>query len=135
MKRNFVETTIKRRMITFRENGNRFTYRIAGIALHNGRMLFQRADDSPVQFWFLPGGRAELHETSIETLMREIQEELGVEVIIERLLYVVENFFEYPHNPHHEIGFYFLISFPPDSYLYSQPGPFERYDELDRLNV
>lgn len=31
--------------------------------------------------------------------------------------------------PHHELGFYFLMQLPLDSYLYWQQGPFVREDE------
>lgn len=119
-----------RTMITFKNEYGRFTYRIAGIAVHNGCVLFQYSMDEALDFWFLPGGRAELREAAIDTLRREMQEELGVEVKIERLLYVVENFFGYPdtRHPHHELGLYFLMTFPPDCYLYQNPGPYKRRD-------
>ena len=48
------------RMITFDDNGIRFTNRIIGIALDRGRVLLHRTDD--MDFWALPGGRAELLE-------------------------------------------------------------------------
>ena len=47
-----------RRMITFEENHVRFTNRIVGIALDRDRVLLHRTDD--MDFWALPGGRAEL---------------------------------------------------------------------------
>lgn len=56
-----------RTMITFKEHGTRFTYRIGGIALHNNRVLLQYADEAE-PFWFLPGGRAEIYEPAQETL-------------------------------------------------------------------
>jgi ADP-ribose pyrophosphatase YjhB (NUDIX family) len=118
-----------RTMITFAENGTRFTYRIGGIAIHDNRVLFQRAEEAE-PFWFLPGGRAELGESAMETLKREMREELGVEVTIERLLYIVENFYQFSDSAasHHELGLYFLMTFPPDAYLYQLSGPFLRED-------
>ncbi|GCE18469.1 NUDIX hydrolase [Dictyobacter kobayashii] len=120
-----------RTMITFKAEGHKFTYRIGGIAIHEGRVLCQKATLDPRgTFWFLPGGRAELGESSQETLRREIQEELGEEAHIGRLLYVVENFFS-DKVDHHEVGLYFELSFPEDSYLYQHPGPFELPEELE----
>ena len=42
-------------------------------------------------------------------------EELGTQVQVERLLWVVENFFEYDGSSYHELSLYFLILFPADS--------------------
>lgn len=108
-----------RRMITFDEEHVRFTNRIAGIALDRERVLLHRTDD--MNFWALPGGRAELLEPSPETLVREMLEEIGVEVQVDRLLWVAENFFTYGPRQHHEIGFYFLMHLPADSPLRDQP--------------
>jgi len=103
-------------MITFRKERVKFTYRIAGIAIHDGRVLLQRATNGSV--WFVPGGRAELRETSQESLKREMQEELQTDITIQRLLWVVENFFEEREVLHHELGLYFLMTFPGESELY-----------------
>lgn len=107
-----------RTMITFKAHGTRFTNRVAGIIIHNGRVLFQHAPDDT--FWFLPGGRAELGESSEESIRREIWEELGVEPHIERLLFVNENFFTFQGESHHELGLYFLLSLPPDAPVFRE---------------
>jgi 8-oxo-dGTP pyrophosphatase MutT (NUDIX family) len=126
-----------RTMITFKKDGTKFTYRVGGIALQEGRALFQKVDDNPERgvFWFLPGGRAEMGESSEETLRREMLEELGVEITIERPVFLMENLFMDGDDKdkqvlHHEIGLYFLMSFPPDAYLYREDGPFSRNDEI-----
>lgn len=48
-------------MITFDRGNLRFSYRIAGVAICDGKVLVQQ----PVEggFCFLPGGRAELQES------------------------------------------------------------------------
>lgn len=108
-----------RRMITFDEDHVRFTNRIVGIALDRDRVLLHRTDD--MNFWALPGGRAELLEPSPATLVREMREEIDTEVQVDRLLWVAENFFTYGPQQHHEIGFYFLMQLPVDSPLRDQP--------------
>jgi ADP-ribose pyrophosphatase YjhB (NUDIX family) len=107
-----------RRMITFDEGRVRFTNRVVGIALDGDRVLLHRTDD--MQFWALPGGRAELLEPSPETLKREMREEIGVEVEVERLLWLAENFFVYLGQSYHELGLYFLMSLPANSPLREQ---------------
>jgi 8-oxo-dGTP pyrophosphatase MutT (NUDIX family) len=104
-----------RRMITFDEDHIRFTNRIVGIAFDRDRVLLHRTDD--MNFWALPGGRAELLESSPQTLIREMQEEIGVTVQVDRLLWVVENLFVHMGWSHHELGLYFLMHLPADSPL------------------
>ena len=110
-------------MIVFDEGDARFNYRVAGIALDGNRVLFTRVETE--DFWFLPGGRVELLETSGEALIREMKEELGVEVRIERLLWVVENFFELDGKSYHELGLYFLMTLPRNCSIYKKNDVFE----------
>lgn len=87
-----------------------FQMRIAGLAFRDGHVLVHRATHE--NFWTFPGGRAEIEETSQETLKREMVEELGVTVSVERLLWVVENFYHYEKKDWHELGFYYLMALP-----------------------
>ena len=103
-------------MISFDNGGARFNYRVAGVALNGDRVLIHRAEID--DFWALPGGRVEILETAEHALVREMKEEINVEVSVGRLLWVVENFFEYDDNPYHELGLYFLMTLPEDSGLY-----------------
>lgn len=96
-------------MITFDKDNSTFNYRVAGVAIHEGRVLLHRAAHE--DFWTLPGGRCEMRELGAEALRREMIEELGAEVIVDRLLWVVENFFEYNGRLGHEIGLYYLMRF------------------------
>jgi len=100
-------------VIRFEQSGSRFNYRVVGVAIHNGMVLVHRAGDE--LFWTLPGGRAEMGETAEYALRREMREELSSEVEVLRLLWFVENFFEYEGLNYHEIALYFLIRFPADS--------------------
>lgn len=120
-----------RTMITFKSNGIRFTYRVGGVIIQNEHVLCQAVPDEG--FFFLPGGRAELGESASSSILREMEEELGVLMHIERLLYVVENFYTEPIDSSHELGLYFLMSVPGDSYLNHSLEPFERVDEAGYL--
>ncbi|MGG1661151.1 NUDIX hydrolase [Brevibacillus sp. NRS-1366] len=95
-----------------------FNHRIVGVAIHEGQVLLHRkvTDD----FWALPGGRAELMEPSAQTIQREFAEELGVEVSVNRLLFVVENFFDFEGVPHHELSFYYLVTIEGTPSLFDQ---------------
>lgn len=99
-----------RTLITIKDGKRRFNHRIAGLAFRNGHVLVHRATHEA--FWTFPGGRAEIGETSEETLRREMMEELEVEAKIERLLWIVENFFDYEGKAWHELGLYYLMEIP-----------------------
>ena len=100
-------------MIQFDQDGLRFNYRVAGVAIHDGAVLVHRAGDDP--FWTLPGGRAEIGETAEQTIKREMLEELSCDVEVLRLLWFIESFFEYDGLSYHEVALYFLFRFPAGS--------------------
>lgn len=54
-------------------------------------------------------------------------EELGTSVDVVRLLWLVENFFEYEGLDYHELALYFLIRLPPGS----APLKAEAFDAVD----
>lgn len=113
-------------MITWQDEATRFTNRVAGIAIRNGRVLLHRAENE--QFWVIPGGRAEICESAEDTLRREMREELEIEVEVVRLLWLVENFFHYAGTDHHELGLYFLMQ-PPAGWQYlDHTAPFYGYE-------
>jgi ADP-ribose pyrophosphatase YjhB (NUDIX family) len=116
-------------MISFVVGDARFVYRVAGVCIHDDHVLIHcfNGDES---MWALPGGRVELLEASQGTLRREMREELGLEVTVERLLWVVENFFRWEDGRHaHELGLYYLMALPSDCPLLDTSRTFERVDE------
>ncbi|MDA9793100.1 NUDIX domain-containing protein [Bacteriovoracaceae bacterium] len=87
-----------------------FTYRVGAICLHDDNVLLCRAEGD--EHWFIPGGRVDFGEDSKQTLIREVEEELGVEVEPKRLLWTIENFFELKGKSHQEIAFYYEVDLP-----------------------
>jgi 8-oxo-dGTP pyrophosphatase MutT (NUDIX family) len=113
-------------VITFALPGGRFTYRAVAVLVHEEHVLLHRAGRD--EFWSLPGGRCELFETAATAVRRELREELGTDVTVERLLWVVENFFVLD-GPHHELGPYYLVSLPPESGLLDVSATFAGQEE------
>lgn len=107
----FVDTSPSRTMITFKDPaGHKFNCRVVGVIIDGDRVLLHRCEND--DFWTFPGGRAELGESSEQSLLREMREELSSEVRVRRLLWLVEYFFEYEQAPCHEIAFYYLVNLP-----------------------
>jgi len=84
--------------------------RACAIIRQAGRILLNRfGGDS---FWALPGGAVEAGEFSTAALAREMREELGVAVGVGRLVWMVENLFEYRGTHCTEFGFYYEAAWP-----------------------
>ena len=115
-------------MLIINEENKRFNFRVAGLAMHHNKVLLHQYETD--DFWVLPGGRAELLESTEETIVREIKEELDEEISINRLLYVNETFFEHQERIVHELCFYYHIEFEEGSDILNRETAFER-KEID----
>lgn len=93
----------------FKDDKNVFQVRIASLLFHKDHVLFLRRKKD--RFWGLPGGRLEWGESSKKTLVREFQEELGWEIRVDRLLWVLENFYHYEGKEVHELNWIYLSQF------------------------
>ena len=109
-------------MISFDVDDYRYNLRAAAIILDGDRVLLHKIEGDV--FWCVPGGRVDAGELAAVTVVREMQEELSEQVTCEKLLWTVENFFEYRGQKHHELGLYFLTHLSPDSPLLNTPGPY-----------
>jgi SAM-dependent methyltransferase/ADP-ribose pyrophosphatase YjhB (NUDIX family) len=105
-------------IVAFDRADRRFNYRVAAVLPRDdlarpGRrqVLLHRALDD--DFWTLPGGRPALGEDSTATLRRELREELDADARIDRLLWIVESFFEYESRRNHQLALYYLAELPP----------------------
>ena len=106
--------------IVFKDHENVFNYRVVAVWLEKSHVLLHKeAEDT---HWSLPGGRVVMGEESISSLKREMMEELGVEVKINKLLLINENFFSLKSLDFHEIGLYYEIF--TDTNPIFKKGPF-----------
>jgi 8-oxo-dGTP pyrophosphatase MutT (NUDIX family) len=97
-------------MIHYGDDRGHFLYRVAAVAIRDGRVLVHRFEYDT--FYCLPGGRVEMGEPAEEALYREMREELGCDVTITRLLWVVDNHFVHRGHVYHELGLYFAVTLP-----------------------
>jgi 8-oxo-dGTP diphosphatase len=74
---------------------------VGALAVDHGRLLCIRRGHGPgAGLWSLPGGRVEAGETLHEAVVREVMEETGLEVVVDRFVGYVERIGE---------GYHFVI--------------------------
>lgn len=69
-------------------SGPRHTAR--GLVIHDGKLLLMERWREGKHYFSIPGGGIEPGETAKETVVREIMEETGCEVSVDRLLYIMQ---------------------------------------------
>lgn len=99
--------------ILFRTDEYVFSYRVAGICIQNDKVLLQKpSNDSAYAF---PGGHVAFGETNEQTLIREFQEEIGVEISVSDLKWVGEIFFPWGNKQGHQICLYYIVNIKSDN--------------------
>ena len=64
--------------------------RVAGVLVHDNRLLLVQHEKDSKTYWLLPGGGVGLGERLQDSLVREFTEELNLQVTVMDLLLVVE---------------------------------------------
>ena len=104
-----------------------FSYRVAGICIHEGRVLLQKpTNDTAFAF---PGGHVAFGETNEETLIREFREEIGAEIRVGELKWVAEVFFPWGSRPCHQICLYYMVELQEEHT--PREGSFRGTEELE----
>ena len=102
-------------MINFKSENGIFNFRVAGILFNNDKVLVHRGIKDDV--YAFPGGRLEMFETTENTIVREMKEELGIDVNVNRLLWICESFFNINNKKYHEVCYYYLIECKDEEFL------------------
>ena len=89
--------------ITIDVEDYKLNVRAAGVIIHNNKVLVHKNVNS--DHYALVGGRVEIGENSVDTIKREIKEELGKDIEITGYISTIENFFEMKGSKYHEIMF------------------------------
>lgn len=117
-------------MVFFQEKNSTFIFKTVGVIIHQGKILLHHAENSP--YWSIPGGKVELQETTKEAVVREIWEETQTKSKVVRLIYVVENFFDFQKEKVHEINFFYLLRLPKNAKILKQKQ-FESWEGKEKL--
>jgi len=110
-------------MITFDKEGTRFNFRVAAVAINDNKVLLHQYEG--FAFWALPGGRAEMNEHSEQTIIREMKEELGETITVDRLLWICESRFDHDGRDYHELCLYYLVDFEEQAPIYQNEEAWE----------
>lgn len=86
----------------------KFLVRSAGILVSNDSVLLHRKECD--DFWALIGGKVREYESSMDAVKREYHEELNIEDRVERLLWMIENFYTLNSIQYHELQFVYLLT-------------------------
>lgn len=90
---------------------------VRAIIWHNGRLLAvkhkSKKDGKPKDFWAIPGGGLDPGESLEGGLRREVREELGIEAIVDHLLFI-QQFVSTRADCDEELEFFFLLKNPQD---------------------
>ncbi|MGM9664278.1 MAG: NUDIX hydrolase [Eubacteriales bacterium] len=81
--------------------------RTVAVLIKDNKILVQR--DKGGNEYALPGGHIKVGETLEDGLIREIREEMGVQIKCKRLLWSEECFWKWNGKQAHNIAFYYLI--------------------------
>lgn len=109
----------------------KFKFRVCGILEYKGKYLTVKINHN--RFYCLPGGHVELGEDTDEAVLREMQEELGYEIKINRLIAINQNFFySADGKKFHEIGYYYIVNATNEANI--NPNDYER-EELDKGKI
>lgn len=91
--------------VTFVQNGVRFNYRVAAFITCGNKVLLQK---SP-KFYNMPGGRVQFGESTEDAVIRELKEEMGVEIKNFTLIQICENFFDWMGYRQQELLFVYKV--------------------------
>ena len=95
--------------LTFKTQDGVFNYRVCAVILHDGKILATKGRNTP--YYFLPGGRVQIHEPAEAAIVREVREELHVEPKVIRPLWLNQGFFteDVTGARFHELCLYYLV--------------------------
>ena len=102
---------------TFHTKEGVFNYRVCGIIINNNKILVTKDNYSP--YYYLPGGRLNLHESANDAIVREMNEELDITISPIRPLWLNESFYieEQNNKRYHEICIYYLVDYSNSNLL------------------
>ena len=91
----------------FVDNDKMYNFRGCGVLIHDNKLLIQRGIND--KEFALAGGQVKFGETSAETVVREYKEEMGADVVADRLIWVEESFWKWGNRDCHTLCHYHML--------------------------
>lgn len=89
-----------------------FGVRVSALIIKDEQIYLAK---SPQDQYYLVGGVILVNEETEEAIKREVKEELGIDVLVNQLAFVVENHFNLENKQYHQIEFLYRVT--PQSQL------------------
>ncbi|MBS8071253.1 NUDIX hydrolase [Streptococcus suis] len=102
-----------------RHDNQIFGVRATGLVVQDEKLYLVK---SPEGKYYTLGGAIQLGETTEEAVLREMQEELGIDVEVGPLAFIVENQFNLQEKSYHQIGFLYLVTPLSEPVTYLEEG-------------
>ena len=103
----YIENISKCVDLTLKTELGYFNHRVAAVIVKDGKLLAQKNEND--NSYYLVGGRVSFGESTQEALVREVKEELDINIKTYRPIWVNECFFNDCEKTYHEIGLYYLV--------------------------
>ena len=123
----------------------KFNYRAGLLITKNNKVLVECNPD--YDFVTIPGGRVKTKESSLDALIRELEEKMHITISKEEVRFksVIENFFELDNKDYHELFFLYKLNvedkddrFKEDMINYDSEKSYYKWvdkDKLDEVNL
>ncbi|HEP1831971.1 TPA: NUDIX hydrolase [Streptococcus suis] len=90
-----------------RHDNQIFGVRATGLVVQDGKLYLVK---SPEGLYYTLGGAIQLGETTEEAVQREMKEEIGIDVEVGPLAFIVENQFTLQEKSYHQIEFLYIVT-------------------------
>ena len=114
--------------VSFVYENTKFNFRVAALIIKNNKVLLESCSS----FFNLPGGRVKMGELSKDSLVRELEEEMGIVVKNVKLVQICENIFNWMEKIQHEILLVYKVEIEDDSPIL-QKDNFNCTDNLEKI--
>lgn len=104
--------------------------RTVAVLVKDNKILVQRERND--NEYALPGGHVKIGETLEAGLICEVQEEMGIKIVCNRLLWSEECFYEWKGKKAHNIAFYYMVELCENQEI---PDMGEFISQKDNCNV
>ena len=95
------------RDIQFQEEHKRFNCRVNGICIKDNKIFLSKLKND--KYWTFVGGKVTFGESTDCAILREYEEEVGVRLQIDKMIALIENFFDLQDYSWHQYIFFYLL--------------------------